>query len=76
MCYFGIHIGIRRGFPRGSVVKNKIFLQCRRYEFNPWVGKTLWRRKWQPAPVFLPGKSHGQRTLVAYSHGVAESDMT
>ena len=25
-----------------------------------WVGKILWRREWQPAPVFLPGESHGQ----------------
>ena len=30
--------------------------------FNPWVGKIPWRRKWLPTPVFLPGKSHGQRT--------------
>ena len=35
--------------------------------FDPWVGKILWRRKWQPTPVFLPGKSHGQRSLVGYS---------
>ena len=33
----------------------------RRRGFNPWVGKILWRRKWQLTPVFLPGKSHGQR---------------
>ena len=32
-------------------------------------------RKWQPTPVFLPGKFHGQRSLVATVHGVAESDM-
>ena len=31
------------------------------------VGKTTWRRKWQPTPVFLPGESHGQRSLVGYS---------
>ena len=31
--------------------------------FNPWVGKIPWRRKWQPIPVFLPGKSHEQRSL-------------
>ena len=31
------------------------------------VGKILWRRKWQPIPVFLPGKSHGQGSLVGYS---------
>ena len=36
-----------------------------------------WRRKWQPSPVFLPGKSHGQRSLVGYSPwGHKESDMT
>ena len=32
-----------------------------------------WRRKWQPTPVFLPGKSHGQRSLVGYSPWVAKS---
>ena len=36
-----------------------------------------WRRKWQPTPVFLPGKSHGRRNLVGYSPwGCKESDMT
>ena len=35
--------------------------------FNPWVGKILWRRKWQPTPVFLPGKSHGQKSMEGYS---------
>ena len=34
------------GFPSGSVLKN--LLQCRRHGFNPWVGKVLWRREWQP----------------------------
>ena len=37
--------------------------QCRRPGFNPWVRKVSCRRKWQPTPVFLPGKSHGQRIL-------------
>ena len=41
--------------------------QCRRCEFNPWVRKSPWRRSWQPTPVFLPGKSHGQRCLAGYS---------
>ena len=51
--------------------------QCRRHEFNPWVGKMPWSRKWQPTPVFLPGKSHGQRSLVDYSpRGRGESDTT
>ena len=35
-------------------------------EFNPWVKKVLWRREWQPTPVFLPGKLHGQRSLAGY----------
>ena len=35
--------------------------------FNPWVGRILWRRKWHPTPVFLPGKFRGQRSLAGYS---------
>ena len=55
--------------------------QCKRHKRHrlaPWVGKISWRkRKWQPAPVFLPGKSHGQRSLVGHSSwGRKESDMT
>ena len=34
---------------------------------SPWVGKISWRRKWQPTPVFLPGESHGRRSLIGYS---------
>ena len=46
-------------------------------KFNPWVGTIPWRRKWQPTPVLLPGKSHGWRSLVGYSPwGCKESDMT
>ena len=41
-----------------------VCLQCRRSRFDPWVGKIPWRRKWQPSPVFLPVKSHGQRMWV------------
>ena len=40
--------------------------KCRRWKFNPWVRKFPWRRKWPPIPVLLPGKSHGQRSLVGY----------
>ena len=54
-----------------------ICLQCGRPGFDPWVGKIPWRRKWQSTPVLLPGKSHGQRSLVGYSPwGGKESDMT
>ena len=35
--------------------------------FNPWVEKIPWKRKWKPTPVFLPGESHRQRSLVDYS---------
>ena len=52
---------------------------CRRGKrrgLNPWVGKIPWRRKWQPTPVFLPGESHGQRSLAGYSPwGGKESGM-
>ena len=49
---------------------------CLRCGFDPWVGKIPWRRKWQPTPVFLPGESHGQRSLGGYSPwGRKESDM-
>ena len=41
--------------------------QCKQCVFSTRVGKTTWRRKWQLTPVFLPGKSHGQRNLVGDS---------
>ena len=56
---------IALGFPGGSVVKNPPANVGD--AFDPWVRKTPWRRKWQPTPVFLSGKFHGQRSLVAYS---------
>ena len=55
----------------------KTAYQCRRRGFDPWLGKIPCRRKWQPTLVFLPGKSHGQRSLVGYSPwGLKESDTT
>ena len=44
--------------------------QCRRHKkcgFSPWIGKIPWRRAWQLTPVFLPGDSHGQRSLAGPS---------
>ena len=35
--------------------------------FDPWVGEIPWKRAWQPTPVFLPGESHGQRSLAGCS---------
>ena len=66
-------------FPRGGSGKEPACQSWRlkRCRFNPWVGKIPWRRKWQPTPVFLPGKSHGWRSLAGYSEwGSKESDMT
>ena len=54
--------------PPSQVVRGKeSACQCRRCEFDPWVRKIPWRRRWQPIPVFLLGESHGQRSLVCYS---------
>jgi len=57
------------GFP-GVSVKNLLVIG-----FDPWIGKIPWRKEWQPNPVFLPGKSHGQRSLAGCSPwGCKESD--
>ena len=46
-------------------------------EFDPWIRKMPWRRKWPPTPAFLPGKSHGQRSLAGDSpYGCKELDTT
>ena len=54
--------------------------QCKRLkrrDFNPWVGKSPWRRIHQPTLVFLPGESHEQRSLEGNSpQGRKESDTT
>ena len=52
----------------GTVVKYLPAVQeAHRCTFSPWVGKIPWSRKLQPTPVFLPGESHGQRSLVGCS---------
>ena len=48
------------------VVKNPLPM-LERPGFDPWIRKIPWRRAWQPTPVFLPGESHGQRSLVCCS---------
>ena len=60
------------------VVKNPSAMQePQKKQFDLWVWKIPWRRAWQPTPVFLPGESHGQRSLVGYSpQGHTESDTT
>ena len=55
----------------------RIGVQWKRPGFDPWVRKIPWRREWLPIPVFLPGESHGPRSLVIYSPwGHKESDTT
>ena len=67
------------GFPSGASGKEPA-CQCRglkRHGFDPWVRKITWRRKWQPTPVYVPGKFHEQRCLTGYSPwDHKESDMT
>ena len=61
------------------VVKNLLASagDVKRCSFNPWVGKTSWRKAWQPTPIFLPGESYGQRSPGGYSPwGRKESDTT
>ena len=67
------------GFPGGSGLKNPSANAVGAVDTGstPRVRKVPWRRKWQPTPVFLPGKSHEQGTLVGYSpEGRKESDST
>ena len=74
-----LELGLELSFPDGTIGKEPA-CQCRRHKrlrFNPWVRKIPWRRAWQSTPVFLPGESHGQRSLVGYSPwGHKESDTT
>ena len=61
--------GLNMLFPGGASGKESA-LQYRSHrtcEFDPWVMQIPWRRKWQPTPVFLHGKLHGQRSLAGYS---------
>ena len=61
--------GLRRGLP-GWLNGKEPACQRRRHRrcgFHPWVAKISWKRKWQPTPAFLPGKSQGQKRLAGYS---------
>ena len=72
-------ICVERGFSGGPSGKEPA-CQCRRQKrcgFDPRVGTIPWRRALQPTPIFLPGESHGQRSLEGYSGwGFKESDTT
>ena len=53
----------------------KFTCQCRRLGLDPWVGKIPWRRKWQPTPVFLPGKSMVRGAWPTTVHGIAKESF-
>ena len=69
MCLFRLH------WPGKKPIYQS--MRHKRQGFDPWMGKIPWWRAWQPTPVFLPGESHGQKSLAGYSpQGHQESDMT
>ena len=73
------NITVRTGLP--CCLSGKEFAcqsrRHKRWRLDPWVEKIPWRKKRHPTPVFLPGKSHGQRSLVGYSPvGCKKLDMT
>ena len=65
------HMNSLRGLPWWLCGKEST-CQCRRRRLNSWVRKIPRRRKWQPTPVFLPGESHGRRSLTTI-HGVPKT---
>ena len=65
-CDFDLHFPTDYLHFLGGASGKEPACQCRRWkrhEFDLWVGTIPWRRAWQPTPVFLPGESHGQRSL-------------
>ena len=63
------------GLASGSGVKNLPAMQETQEIWVQSLGQEdPWKRKWQPTPIFLPGKSHGQRSLEGYSPWATESD--
>ena len=62
------------GLPWGLSGKESV-CQCWRCGLDPWVGEIPWKKKLQPTPVFFPGKSHRQISLVGYSLWVAQKEL-
>ena len=66
---WAIFLGLKneiKSFPGGANGKKPAF-PGKRHRFDPWIRKIPCRKAWQPTPVFLPGESHGQRSLMGYS---------
>ena len=65
---FGGPYSLKRASQMALVLKNQpANAGDKKHRFDHWVEKIDWRRAWQPIPVFLPGVSHGQRSLAGYS---------
>ena len=79
MLFLLVTASLIEGFPGGSRGKDHAcqWRRLKRCGFNPLVGKILWRRKWQPTLIFLPGEFHEQRSLAGcIPWGCKQSDMT
>ena len=59
--------GFLDGRQRRTFWKEQSIKRHKKHEFDSWIQKIPWRRAWQSTPVFLPGESHGQRSLAGYS---------
>ena len=64
------------GFPGGINVEECHCKRHKRHGFDPWVKKIPWRRAWHPTPVFLPEKSHGQKSGRYMGSQKSRMDMT
>ena len=64
---YQVVLGVRIHLPMQEMQETWVRSLGQGHPFDPWVRKALWSRKWQPTPVFLPGKFHGQRSLASYS---------
>ena len=77
--FFFFFWAVLLGFP-GSTSGKESACQCWSHKicgFDPWIRKILWRRAWQLTQVFLPGDSHGQKSLAGYSpRGLKDWDRT
>ena len=71
---FLLFVSLLRGFPGEEFAYQ--FSRLKSRGLDPWVRKILWRRKWQNTSVFLPGKSHEQRSLVGVYGVTKESEGT
>ena len=68
-----------RGFPGGTSGQEPTYQcrRCKRYRFDPWVGRIPWKSAQQPTPVFLSGEYHGQKSQTGSSPwGCKESYTT